>query len=190
MANFNTAYNLTDRNEGGYSNKSTDKGGETYRGISRRYWPNWAGWSYIDGLKKLAGWPSVADAASSRAALEPMVAQFYKLNFWDSLNLDAFRSQVVANELYDTAVNMGVGVAAGFLQRSLNVMNKNGALWPDLAVDRRVGLGTTNAANAAPEGTLIKVLNCLQGARYVELCEADRSQEANFNGWLNNRVTI
>lgn len=34
--------------EGGYANVLGDKGGETYMGISRVYWPSWPGWPVID----------------------------------------------------------------------------------------------------------------------------------------------
>ena len=40
MANFSDAYALTSAHEGGYVNDPVDRGGETYRGIARRYFPN------------------------------------------------------------------------------------------------------------------------------------------------------
>ncbi len=52
MANFTQAYNLTSAHEGGYVNDAIDRGGETYRGISRVYHSSWKGWSNIDA----SGW--------------------------------------------------------------------------------------------------------------------------------------
>ena len=37
MAEFETAYYLTNKIEGGYANDQDDKGGETYRGIARNF---------------------------------------------------------------------------------------------------------------------------------------------------------
>ncbi len=37
--------------EGGYANDPADSGGETFRGISRRNWPQWEGWPLIDQAK-------------------------------------------------------------------------------------------------------------------------------------------
>ena len=51
MANFNESFNITLGYEGGYSNDPDDAGGETYKGISRRYHPGWKGWALIDELK-------------------------------------------------------------------------------------------------------------------------------------------
>ena len=51
MADFTKAYALTAAYEGGYVDDPEDAGGETYRGISRRYHPSWQGWQIIDTLK-------------------------------------------------------------------------------------------------------------------------------------------
>ena len=53
MAIFNLAYKKLEVAEGGYVNDPDDKGGETYKGISRKANPNWAGWISIDQIKKL-----------------------------------------------------------------------------------------------------------------------------------------
>ena len=40
---FLTAFANTMIHEGGYSVDPGDSGGETYMGISRHHWPDWAG---------------------------------------------------------------------------------------------------------------------------------------------------
>lgn len=45
---FAKAFAATMQHEGEYANVVGDKGGETYMGISRVYWPSWAGWPVID----------------------------------------------------------------------------------------------------------------------------------------------
>ena len=52
MANFEDAYKKLLIKEGGYVHDSDDSGGETYRGISRRYNPTWEGWDIIDTYKR------------------------------------------------------------------------------------------------------------------------------------------
>lgn len=39
------------KHEGGYANVKNDKGGETYRGITRKNNGEWSGWTYIDDYK-------------------------------------------------------------------------------------------------------------------------------------------
>ena len=52
MALFTPAFTLSKINEGGWVNDPNDIGGETYRGISRKFNPKWNGWSVIDEMKK------------------------------------------------------------------------------------------------------------------------------------------
>ena len=48
MANFEYAIERLFGLEGGYARHPADPGGETYRGISRRYHPEWSQWADID----------------------------------------------------------------------------------------------------------------------------------------------
>ena len=52
MADFRLAYKKIEAAEGGYVNDPDDKGGETYKGISRKANPDWDGWISIDQIKK------------------------------------------------------------------------------------------------------------------------------------------
>jgi lysozyme family protein len=55
MAHFKTAYALTMGHEGIYSNNPKDRGGETYKGIARKFHPSWEGWKAIDRMKNKPG---------------------------------------------------------------------------------------------------------------------------------------
>ena len=104
---------------------------------------------------------------------------------------------MVAKEIVDTGVNMGIVRAAKFLQRSLTVLNNKEKFYPDLIVDGQLGPQTIRAlgdylAYRGSEGefVLVKMLNCLQGAFYVELAERREKDESFIFGWLKNRVTV
>ena len=107
-------------------------------------------------------------------------------------------SPLIAEELLDTGVNCGTGFAKPTLQRALNLLNNQGkGGWPDLAVDGVYGPVTLAALKTLlvkrgkeGEKTLLKVLNILQGNRYIEICERNPSQEQFFFGWIANRVVI
>jgi len=81
---FEKAFSHTMGFEGGYVNDPADRGGETFRGISRKSWPNWPGWALIDEVKA-AGLRS-ASAIDRRfaddAEMETLVINFYKNEFW------------------------------------------------------------------------------------------------------------
>lgn len=182
MADFIQAYKVTLAHEGGYSNNPNDIGLETYKGISRKYQSSWAGWNIIDQLKRNANFPKSLD---DNKPLQDLVMGFYKKEFWDKLNLDKSNDQRIATEMFDTAVNMGLNTAGRFLQRVLNVSNKGEQYYPNLKVDGVVGIGTITALNKHPmPDNILKGLNALQGARYIEICEANPAQEVFYNGWM------
>ena len=52
MADFDIAYGETELREGGYVNDPVDRGGETHRGVARKFNPDWKGWALVDRLKR------------------------------------------------------------------------------------------------------------------------------------------
>jgi len=148
--------------EGGYVNDPTDRGGETKYGISKRSYPN------LD-IRNL----SLQDAK-----------EIYYRDFWQVNGLDNILKYEVAAELFDTGVNMGVGIASRFLQEALNLMNRNGQNFQDLKVDGQIGPATISAYRKVDDRILLKVLNGLQFERYKSICEKNPSQEKYFNGWM------
>ncbi|HEY0089689.1 MAG TPA: glycosyl hydrolase 108 family protein [Candidatus Lokiarchaeia archaeon] len=182
MANYEQGLPIVINNEGGYVNDSTDKGKETYQGISRANWPNWEGWVEIDRIKqqrKIAFNEIILN-------LWPLVKRFYKLNFWDTNKLDQINNQQIANEIFDTGVNMGISKGVKFLQEALNLLNKNQKEYNDIAEDGIIGTITINLTNNHKNQiALLKTINGLQFMKYVEICDRDKSQEKFFYGWLN-----
>jgi lysozyme family protein len=180
MADFKTAYQKTSVVEGGYSNDSRDSGGETWKGISRNNEINWDGWPIIDAYKKLPNFPK---NLSSSAELEIAVQTTYKNSYWEALNLNFINDQRMANELYDTGVNMGIGTAGKFLQRVLNVATKT-----NLAVDGKIGsktIGVFNSLSDSDKYMVWKLFNCLQGEKYISICENNPSQEIFLLSWVS-----
>lgn len=178
-ADYQAAFERVMISEGGYVNDHTDRGGETYMGISRKAFPAWHGWLAVDKARKAPGFPQ------SLSVLIPVVQQFYKENFWNSNRLSEFKDASLAFELFDTGINMGVVTAAKFLQRSLNLLNRNGLSYPDTPVDGIIGRTTISLANDHKNPRqLYNLLNTMQGAKYISICEADPTQERYMYGWL------
>ncbi|OTL94439.1 peptidoglycan-binding protein [Acinetobacter nosocomialis] len=40
------------------------------------------------------------------------------------------------------------------------------------------------------EKVLVRVLNIMQGQRYIKICERNPTQEQFFYGWIANRVSL
>lgn len=165
--------------EGGYANDLRDSGGET-------------NWGITIAVARAFGY-----TGAMRAMTRDQAKAIYKARFWDSMRLDdiAALSDQIAGELFDTGVNQGVQRAGEFLQRTLNVLNRGGELYSDITVDGRVGPMTVAALREylgrrgkAGETVMLRALNGLQAAFYIELAERRPKDEAFVFGWLSNRV--
>ncbi len=178
MINRQTVIDGIIEREGGYIDDPLDSGGETNYGITiaaaRAY--GYSG-AMIDLPREVA-------------------FDIYTSRYWDTVRADDLLqlSAAVAEEVVDTGVNCGTSCAVRMLQRALNVLNKRGALYGDLVVDGRSGPATVGALAGylatRDEETLVRALDCLQGARYIELAERREKDERFVYGWLKNRVGI
>lgn len=183
MADFKTALKETLGIEGGISNNRLDKGGQTYKGVAKNYWPDWEGWQIIDQWKYREVTPS------DISKLDDLVFDFYKNNFWDRISLSQINNQKIANELFDTGVNAHPKKAVRFLQTALNLLNRNQALYPDIPVNEILGSKTLALTNNHPyPDALLKLLNGLQLAYYIAICEKDPTQEEFLRGWLKRVI--
>lgn len=188
MADFTQAYALTCAHEGGYVFDPDDAGGETYKGVSRRYHPSWPGWHIIDEIKRTPG-DFNSQSLDQNGLLQEQVEVFYKQFYWDRFWGDTVPEQVIANELFDTSVNLGVRRAVKYLQRALNLLNRNQQNYEDISVDGLFGPGTlgtlqTYLQNDKPE-PLLKIMNTLQGMHYINYMQHNPRQEKYARGWLN-----
>lgn len=115
--NFQRSLDVYLRWEGGWNNVSGDKGGETIFGISRKSWPNWAGWAVVDADKSSPNFPR---NANNDPTLRPLVEQFYRENFWNPVHGDELPWRM-AMAVFDMAGNSGDRAAIRQMQASLGV---------------------------------------------------------------------
>jgi len=168
--------------EGGYVNDPRDSGGATRYGIT-------------EAVARANGYQGVMVDLPLEWA-----RRIYKAQYWDTLRLDdiSIIEGTIAEELFDTSVNMGVSTAGRFLQRSLNALNRGGTDYQDLAVDGVIGPMSVSCLSrylqhrSGADGitVMLRALNILQGARYIELAESRQKDEAFLYGWLKTRVVI
>lgn len=126
MAEFLTAYKKTAASEGGYANVAGDTGGETYAGISRKWFPKWPGWKMVDANK-----PLKHNQKIKNTELEGMVRQFYKTEFWNKVSGDLIDDQLTAERLYDFGVNAGQGKSISQIETALG-LKPTGKITPAL----------------------------------------------------------
>jgi lysozyme family protein len=151
MANFILAHKETQVNEGGYASADFaasigDRGGETYRGMSRNFTGTNPVWNYIDNWKSKYGVPSHNSIIPDNT-INSLVDQFYKSQIWDPIKLDNVNSQGVANVLFDIGTNSGPTTAIKSVQSVLKV-----------PIDGVVGPVTLGAINRSNSNQLIQDL--------------------------------
>jgi lysozyme family protein len=164
MAKFSPAFDSMIISEGGYllTNIPGDTGGQTYAGISRRHWPNWPGWLYVD-----------------RKETPPtqLVRDFYKEQFWDVIKGDELNDQRMAESIFSFAVNTGTKVAVKLAQIVVGTA-------PDGVLESKTvsALNTISPHIFMPSYTVAKI------ARYRDIVMKNRSQSKFLLGWINRTL--
>lgn len=164
--------------EGGFVDNPADRGGPTRFGITEQ-------------RARAYGY-----AGDMRALPMDTARAIYRSIYWTRPGFAqvASRAPRLAAELLDTGVNMGPKVAATFLQRALNVLNRGASDYPDIVADGDFGPMSLHALDLflskRPDGEIVlsRAIDCLQGARYIEIAEKSPSQEVFEYGWLANRI--
>lgn len=165
------------RKEGDFSDHPADKGGPTRFGIT-------------EAVARREGY-----TGPMRDMPRGLAEKIYRDRYFikPGFNMVHLLSVAIAEELFDTGVNMGTDVPCLWLQRLLNVFNSE----PPMVVDGRIGPMTVTALRsflqrrgAEGEMVMVRALNCLQGARYFELAETRPANKAFIYGWLLNRVGV
>lgn len=127
MANFKEAFEKVVYNEGGYVNDPDDAGGETYMGISRRAHPNSIIWKHVDKITaKYKTFKTITKYLKQNKELTKEIECIYKSDYWMKFNLDKEKSQRLANQIFDSAVNIGVSATKDSLNRVKNEMRSVG----------------------------------------------------------------
>jgi lysozyme family protein len=167
--------------EGDFSDNPADRGGATR-------------WGITEAVARKSGY-----AGDMRALPRGYAVALYSKQYITDPGFNKVHavSEAIGAEIIDTGVNMGVSVPGPWLQRILNALNQEARTFPDLVVDGQLGPATISALRAVldkrgadGERVILRSLNCLQGARYLELTEKRAANEEFFFGWMLGRVEI
>lgn len=182
--------------EGNYSNNTNDLGGETYKGISRKYNKNWKGWEILDKY-------NIDDKKKDHISneLDELVKELYYNKFWKR-KLDIFDDTfIIENEktrmrflkiLFSHSIILGSSKTFKTLQVSINVIIQQKLInIPKLKVDGIIGPKTYSAIISFTGSELIN-LTCFYGSMVMGiLTNSAISNKKNYvflDGWIN-RIT-
>lgn len=180
MANYEKAFPVILKFEGGLCDDPEDSGGITKYGVCLEFAKDTHDLKLFDkdgdgdidrqDIKKL----SVDDA--SRA---------FKKYFWDKYQLDDLDSNKMALVVFDSAVNHGRGNATAFIQKTLNKFGYH------LMVDGLWGPKTRNALQTVddPDEFCAQMIS-LRRKFYNTIVENRPKQKVFLKGWLNRLKSL
>ncbi len=170
MADFSQAFQLMIVHEGGYVNDPDDPGGETYKGVARKIFSKWDGWTKIDLLKRQSGFPGNLD---KDVELQHDVEDFFRVNFWNKIKGDDITNQKVAESIFDFGVNAGVGTSASLAQ-----------LVVETETDGVIGNESIARINAFNTEHFLAAFTVAKIARYVNIVKKRPTSRKYFYGWI------
>jgi lysozyme family protein len=178
MADFHKALDFTLQQERKYSNVPGDSGGETWKGIARKKWPDWEGWVIVDRAKLLSQNLAILNTLlSASKELQVGVEAFYCRNFWLP-KYDQIADQGLCTKLFDWGVNMGIPSAVKCLQRALA---ECGCTLED---DGAFGLATLDMTNSANPQDLMPQFIAAAKSHYRAIVEKVPTDVKFLDGWL------
>lgn len=174
---FEKILEVTLGHEGGYANNANDAGKETYCGISRRYHPQWDGWSMVDAAKMANGGSLAWNTVIKSTELERRVIEFYRSQFWDKYKIGYINDNNIQAIVFDSIVNSGKR-AMMQVQQVLRTLGK------DVKVDGYIGLKTVEAINSCNAKDFYDRFKTVREDFYKALAKTG-TNSVFLKGWLS-----
>ena len=172
---FHKILHKTLEHEGYYAQVNGDRGGETYRGIARKFHSDWKGWEIIDNHKldnKLSHNEKI-----DNELLDKYVLDFYFEKFWKKNKLDLIYNESLASQIFDFVMNAGAN-ATKIVQRSINHFSSE-----KIAEDGVLGKMTARAINYTDSLALFYAIKTQRLEYYFKIAKYGKNQKF-LNGWL------
>lgn len=175
--------------EAGFVNNPNDRGGPTR-------------WGVTEATARAYGYNGKMETLPRSVAKQILIDLYWIRPGFDAI---AALSSAIAWEMFDAGVLSGQAKPVEWLQRSLkqlNMSHKAPALFEECVVDGSMGRdpGTSQTYRALAaylklrpkdgEAVLLRMLNCLQGAFFINITDSRVQNEEFIYGWFLNRVTI
>ncbi len=176
MANFIISLRKTLIHGGGYSNDPDDRGGETYKGVSRHAHKNWKGWDIIQKYKSKPGFPKNLNADIE---LQKEIEHLYRVNYWNPINGSGIMTQSIADSIFDFAVNAGVKTSIRLVQSVIGT-----------EMDGIVGSKTLVKLNSTEPKHFHAAFTVKKIAYYTAIIKKRPANKKFLYGWITRVLTF
>jgi lysozyme family protein len=144
-------------------NDSSDYGGETKYGISKRQYPD----------------------LEINALTEQDAVDILKRDYWKKYSLDQIDNQGIANQVFFLFINMNPLHVGLVVQAAINACGRGIVT---VKPDGIMGSITIRAVNALADGWLSNRIRLEAISYYLQLTDHDASQIVNFRGWVRRAL--
>lgn len=164
MRDYSKSFHILMKDEGGFNlhHISYDSGGETYAGITKKFYPNWAGWKFLK---------------NNDSRLRGAVYEFYEVHYWDKIKADLYDNFYIKEIVFNFAVNVGIRTAIKLMQKILGT-----------ATDGIIGPITIKALNNFDSEKFILKYTIEKISKYASICNNNSSQKKFLLGWINRSL--
>lgn len=159
---FEKAFEYMLSNEGGYVFDKNDPGGETKYGISKKSYPS----------------------LNIKTLTRSEAKQIYYCDYWLKGNFDKISDQIVATQVFDLSVNLGIRASTIVLQRALRSVGKN------VQEDGLMGSQTLLATTDSEPRCLLAAIKSEAAGYYRQIAAKNPSQQKFLKGWLNRAYRV
>ena len=159
---FEKAFAYVIQNEGSYVFDKNDPGGETKFGISKRSYP-------ALNIKDLT--------------LEEAKKIYYR-DYWIRGRFEEISSDLIATQVFDFSVNLGIRASVIVLQRALRSVGTN------VQEDGLMGPQTFSAASNSEPRCLLAAIKSEAAGYYRQIVAKNPSQQKFLKGWLNRAYRV
>ena len=159
---FEKAFAYVIQNEGSYVFDKNDPGGETKFGISKRSYP-------ALNIKDLT--------------LEEAKKIYYR-DYWIRRRFEEISSDLIATQVFDFSVNLGIRASVIVLQRALRSVGIN------VQEDGLMGPQTLYAVSSSDLRCLLAAIKSEAAGYYRQIVAKNPSQQKFLKGWLNRAYRV
>jgi hypothetical protein len=185
MAEIKEAYKILmeaefSKNPNSFLHLNKTESGYTLGGIYQKWHPHAIDWDFISQIV------DACDHDIKRASrllyfdtnTQKSVYSLFKLEYWDKNKLGHLDSQIIANELFISATNIGNKKAIQLAQELIEVI-----------ADGIIGVKTIRALNNYDEVDFSNLFDIKEKENYDEIIENNPDLAINEDGW-NNRAEL
>lgn len=112
-------------------------------------------------------------------------SRLYVRDFWNPLHLSELESQALATEVFDTAVNCGVGTSANMLIRLVNIFGPANYKLNGKVNSEQIEWINKFTRKKINRRSFYKALNVLQGERYLMIIQRNPKMSVYTNSWFS-----